>query len=221
VFQADYQAYGQAFLHHFVLGGGNVVGDAVKLEEAGFGVVDGVAGAGVAIAGLADAAGVDDEAVFAEGKANIGLQFAGNTVTVFLSEDDGYVGVTDQTVRRLEEVEVGAGDAGGGEVLPDWLARAAVHQREVIFLDNRGQVLEVADVLGGQLPGGPAAGGGGIGVEVREVELADGSPVVIAGDADVVALSQKLETLVRVRAVADDITQTPYLRDLSLVRDVL
>jgi len=208
-------------LHHFVLGGVNVVGDAVKLEGTGFGVIDGVAGTGVAVTGLPHATGIDDEAVFAEGKANIGQQFAGNTVTVFMSEDQGHVRVTYQTICRLEEVEILAGDAGGGTVLPDWLARAAVYQREVVFLDNRRQVLKVADVLGEQLPGGPAAGGGGIGVEVGEVEFADGSPVVIAGDADVVALSQKLETLVRVRAVADYITQTPYLRHLSPVRDVL
>ena len=187
--QADYQAYGQAVLHHLVLGGSNVVGDAVKLERTGFGVVDGVAGAGVAVAGLPDATGIDDESAFAERKPNIGHQFAGNTGTVFVSEDYGHVRVTYQTVWRLEEVEILAGDAGGGKVLPDWLSRAAVHQREVVFGDNRRQVLKVADILGEQLPGGPAAGGGGIGVEVGEVELADGSPVVIAGNRDVVALS--------------------------------
>ena len=135
-------------LHHLGLCFINRIGHAAMLHREFLCVQDGIAGAGVAIAGLPHTAGIDDEAAFAEGKANIRHQFAGNTVTVFMSEDHRYVRVAHQTVWRFEEVKILAGDAGGGKVLPDWLARAAVHQRKVVFLDNQRQVLKIADVLG-------------------------------------------------------------------------
>ena len=71
-------------------------------------------------------------------------------------------------------------------------------------------VQEVA-VLGGELPRRPPVGHGGIRVEHRDVDLADGRPVMVSEDADLADLAEPGDALPRLRPVADDVSQTPYL----------
>ena len=52
-------------------------------------------------------------------------------------------------------------------------------------------------------------GDSGIGVEFGGAYFADGCPVVVPGNADVLALSQQLDTFMRVRPIADHIAQAP------------
>ena len=48
-----------------------------------------------------------------------------------------------------------------------------------------------------------------IGIETAQIDLADGGPVVIAGQAHVRKLAQAGDALVGIGAVADDIAETP------------
>src|ERR1700722_1840551 len=57
--QARRESWGELGGEDAVLSGFQVVGRAVEVEDLGFGVVEGEAGAPVAVAGLPDGAGVD------------------------------------------------------------------------------------------------------------------------------------------------------------------
>ncbi len=61
-FEAGCEALGEAGHEDAALRGGHVVGNAVVDDAGGFDVVDGVCGAPVMVAGLADGAGIDEMA---------------------------------------------------------------------------------------------------------------------------------------------------------------
>src|ERR1700729_2537300 len=57
--EAGGEAFGEPGEEDAALSGGEVVGDAMEDDLAGFGVIDGKGGAPIVVAGLADGAGVD------------------------------------------------------------------------------------------------------------------------------------------------------------------
>ena len=100
--QAVNEAAGEAGLSHLFLGGGPVVLDAVALQGTGpvfvFTAKEGVAGPGVIVPGLADAAGIGDEPPFIQGKNLVlGELYEFEAVPVFRAEK-GQVGVAHQAI---------------------------------------------------------------------------------------------------------------------------
>ena len=68
-------------------------------------------------------------------------------------------------------------------------------------------------MLLGQLGLGPQGCGAGIGVEFRGIDLADGSPIMVAGYGEVVVLSEEVYDFTGVWAIADDVAEAPELVD--------
>ena len=88
-----------------------------------------------------------------------------------------------------------------------------MYEGEVSPLEGEGKAGQVVGVLLRQVGLGPFCGGAGVGVEVPGVDLADGGPVVISGDGDVIVISQQVDDFGRVGAVADDVAEGPELVD--------
>lgn len=64
-------------------------------------------------------------------------------------------------------------------------------------------------------------GSSGLGIEVIQIDLAQRSPVMIAGNADVLILAKELDALPGVRAVANDISQAPDTINPSPLIDIV
>lgn len=60
---------------------------------------------------------------------------------------------------------------------------------------------------------GPFCGGFGVGIEIPGVDLANGSPVVVAGYGDMVVLPKEVDDFSGVGAVANDVTEGPKFVD--------
>src|SRR5689334_13336223 len=103
---------------HLPLGEGDVVLDPVGGQGAPVGVQDRVGGAGVAIAGLADAAGVDDVARLpeVEGVAGTQLPDLGQGVARVHGGVHGDVGVADQADVGVEVAKIVGGARHAGDV---------------------------------------------------------------------------------------------------------
>jgi hypothetical protein len=95
--QAGNQRDGQAGLHHFVLGDFNIVRDTVKPDNPAFGLIDGIAGPRVAVAGLSHAAGIDNKPVFAQHYPDAGRKWHRQAVVILFFENRRYMRMTDQT----------------------------------------------------------------------------------------------------------------------------
>ena len=62
-----------------------------------------------------------------------------------------------------------------------------------------------------QLSRRPPRRGGGVHIELLEADLADGSQIVVSGNADVVVPLQQVDRGGRIRAIPDKIAQEPNL----------
>ena len=80
-----------------------------------------------------------------------------------------------------------------------------MNESKTFTLRGFGQALKEFDVHRIQLFSRPTASDLGIGIEAGDIDFANGAPIVVAGNGDVVALLEKLDALMRVRAVADDV----------------
>ena len=69
--QTGHQAHGQVMLDHLILGDTNIIRNTVEPNYPGFTITDSIAGSRVAIPGLADTTGVDNQSAFPQGKPNI------------------------------------------------------------------------------------------------------------------------------------------------------
>ncbi len=131
------------------------------------------------------------------------------------------MGVADKAVGGVEVVEVNLGAGGGDHILPYGLPGAAVDQGKVTLGQAQGQVLQVLAVLPAQLCRRPSVGGGGIGIEVGDIDFTYGRPVVIARYAEVAVPAEKLQAPVGFGAIADDVPQAPDLLGPSPLRYIL
>jgi len=187
-----------------------VEGDRVRV-----GVVDGVGGAGVAVAGLADAAGVEDDALVAVEGDDLAVVQAIDAAAVgdlgVLDDEHGDVGVADEAEGRLLEREVAECGVGGIEVLPDGPAKGTVHQGEDIDrrCDDFGQGVEERPFVRGQTRLGPLRSGSGGRVEVFGTDGAGGGALVVAGDHLGAEAVQTRYALAGLRAVADAVAERP------------
>jgi hypothetical protein len=131
-------------------------------------------------------------------------------VAVGEAKDDGRVGVTGEAIGRIEMLKACLGSGGIDNILPDGMARAPVGKGEFSAHQRLGQGIQVSKVVGRQLLVVPQIGLAGVGIEIAQVKLAQGGPVVVAGNADVLSRAQELNTGVGVRTVAYDVSETPY-----------
>ena len=92
---------------------------------------------------------------------------------------------------------------------------------EIPFAVGEAKARDVVDFVGAQLTACPATGGGGLGVEIAQVDLLQRSPVVIAGYADVIVLSEEGDALQGFGAVADNVAKAPDVLGPSPAVEVL
>jgi len=73
-----------------------------------------------------------------------------------------------------------------------------------------GEFVQILPILTRQLLARPEDGLTGVGVEIRDVELAQDSPIVVSDQTAIPRkLTQALDTAVRIRSIAQDIAETP------------
>src|SRR5690606_32247685 len=122
-------------LPHLALSLLDIVLDTIEADTAVVGVDHGVGGAGILVAGLADAAGIDEvagDAVELDGAGAIGEEALGPLGIRAEAEAELHVGVADQADLLGEEGEIGGRLLRREQVLPDRLAGAAVGDEEAI-----------------------------------------------------------------------------------------
>jgi hypothetical protein len=188
---------------------GRLPGVGVELEPGG---------AGVAVAGLADAAGVEEPAALGDVElVPLGGLAAGGIGLVAVREVQGDVGVPDQAhplsllvhaFERLVEREHVLPDrvAGGGVVEAD-LAVGHLGLEALQELDRR-LVAVLARPLDSRRRGAR---------ENLGVDLSGHREVVVADEGEIAALGCELRAVVGLGPVADDVSQAPALVQTGLV----
>ena len=113
--------------------------------------------------------------------------------------------------RSLGIVETELGRQRGQHVLPDGITRAAVEQVRSGSGSARRELSEPGPLIPRQLVGRPPCHDcGALGEHVGR-DQADGSEVVVAGQADRGALTNQVDAGTRVRPVPDQVTEAPDL----------
>ena len=197
----------------------DVVLDAAELDRPGLGVVDGEGGPGIAVARLADRAGIDEvaHALLEPDLVRVPLEERALDVAVLVGVDEGEMGVAEEADRRLD---VGEG-LGGVELAEDVVV--LVEGRAVAdgdrILDDLGALLQAdqeIEVLPGDRLLGPEDGRGGDGVEGLDgIEPGDRLVVVAADDGQGLEGQDLLDDLVRRGPVADEVAEKDVVVDLS------
>ena len=82
-------------------------------------------------------------------------------------------------------------DIGGGTTEVAVISLAGIVYSQSIRI-RQGQRLEVFLLLGGELVAGPEGGAAGVGIEVIDTDLADGSVVMVASDHNTTCLPRKM-----------------------------
>lgn len=96
-----------------------------------------------------------------------------------------------------------------------------MRQGKIAFFDYQRQVTDVFDIPIAELLYRPLIGGGSVWVEVGGVNLTNSCPVMIADGAYTGSLADDSQTLTRVRAVADNVSQAPYIIGPSAVLNII
>jgi len=204
-----------------VLGRFEVVRSAVEVDDLGSGVEQGEGGSPIAVAGLADRAGIDhvtsggfqlkrdrfglaDGAVFGTEAVGAGAIGEEPSLQVGMAEERNRRFHGDQRHQRVADRD----DVG---VL---VAGRAVNQLDMreIFQGERalGESVQPFEVLGGKLVTGPDGCGGRHGIEIIEFEKSSGGFVVIAAHEGVAESADTIDHFVRRRAIADDVAKVGY-----------
>jgi hypothetical protein len=174
--------FGQPRLTDALLHLGDVVFHAARLPGMGFGVENGVRGARVAVARLADRTGVQDRPSVQLERFSHARRFQADAVALFIQQEHALdVRVSHETPVGIEIIEVQARREGVDDVLPHRVARAAVRHGHLAahfgILRQRAQEIGVAGRQHALLPDQRAAR---VAVERFERHLADGGHVVVA-----------------------------------------
>ena len=128
--KAVYKVLGKPGGLHFSLSLSNIVSYAVALYGKRVPIEYRVAGARVAVAGLTNAAGVNDQPLLMQGEPLVLGEWSEFGGAAVLSADEGYVRVTNQAVPGREQPQSSQGSTGVQQVFVDWLPKAAVDQGE-------------------------------------------------------------------------------------------
>ena len=176
------QDLGEVGEGHLPLGESDVVPDAMSGEGASVSVEKDEGGARIPVAGLADAAGVNNvtSASEVEGIAGTKGPDIGERTTFGEDGIHGDVSMANEANVGVEVGEVVGGDRDAGDVFPDGGAGAAVGEGVVDGDGRSGEIFEVGAVVRVELERGPPGGNLGDGIEVGEVEIADAGEVVVA-----------------------------------------
>ncbi len=137
VAQPGDQARWKTVFRHLLLGSIDVIGYTVVQDDAMVAVVDGIACARVAVARLSHTAGIDDLSGFPQKQRNIGRELCEDAVLAVghLLKHYGNMAVPHKAVLCLKIIEADTGAVCRDQVLPDRLARAAVSQGKITFLE--------------------------------------------------------------------------------------
>ena len=189
---------------------------------------DDVAGAGVAVAGLADGADVDEGFVF--GQAVLVAEFFGAEEIEALGEDAGDVGVALEAVvfdHREDFFHLPlVVDVFGEDVFVQGVAGRAVDEHQAVFAEVAGAFAEEVPPLG--VIDGTAAGhfqlfaspkNGSFGTRVEAFGVEQGTLIVVSQDTKF-AFHDTVDALAWIGTVADDVAQAkdfvnPLLFDVS------
>ena len=148
--QPHNESHWQALLHHPRLSDFDGVWSAPIFQGELIGIQDSVASSGVAVARLANATGVDDQAVFTQDQGIIegGYQRIASFARVFgmIAIDDRDMGVPNKAESGIKILEVSLGDRRSQNVLPDGVAWAPVYQRKTFLDDGLREGLQVFQV---------------------------------------------------------------------------
>ncbi len=194
-------------------------------DGGGVGVVECEGGAPVAVAGLADGAGVDEV-------AGCGRQTEGPNACLGILAEEGLKGGAEfvPVVLFLREATLDVGVAeegdGGGHLLEGSPGVAHV-ENVLVFVEGGavgagdallggvcgtlGESFEPFEVGGGELGAGPEGCGAGDGVEGVCGGEAAADAVVISADDEVLEGTDALDDLVGAASVADDVAEVPKL----------
>src|SRR5437588_9153317 len=127
-FEANRKAFREIGFADGLLGASNVIGNATKLESSLIHVPDSIAGHRDAVAGLADAAGVDQGGSHeAEGVDAVVVC----DLPVGQPEDPGDMSVAVKADLALEQLEVGVGHSAVEHILVNVVARACMHEHDL------------------------------------------------------------------------------------------
>lgn len=131
--EAGDERFGEVCPAHLLLGGRDVVGDAVMANAIQIIVENGVIGGGVAVSGLADSAGVDKERSGAQFDGYGGWKFeeVAGQVTGVDAAQEWVVGMSDEAMSSLQVIKAGEGGGLGDEVFPDRVSGSAMNEGEV------------------------------------------------------------------------------------------
>lgn len=179
-------------------------------------------GTRVAVAGLADAAGIDQPLVGAEIERRVVARLGATDFLAFFFR--GGAGKVERDVRVADQgdpgglrVEAGIGLLGGEHVLPNRVAWGGMEEADPLPFTGR---LELAQrrqaALGDVFPRPGDRLGGSLG-ESGDVEGAKHSEVVVADEADGAALAHQVRALVGLGAVAEHVAEAPDLLDSHVV----
>lgn len=199
------QARGETGLQDFALGGADIVVETTDFDGSFVEVVDNVAGFGVAVAGLADAADIDE--IFL---ARFGLELG-----VSAAADHGVAHEGDGHMGMAEEADAGVlvSEAGGSSEFIEDVAPAlgpierGMDDGKAGDEANVPEVAEPFEVVLGELVAGPVDGFLGVGVKTFEIGGGGAVFVVIAFDAGHAHGTNDIEAFLGVGSVTDDIAE--------------
>ena len=204
-------ALGQAGFDHPLLHAGDIIRHPVALPGILIHIQDGVSRAWVAIAWLANRAGVENGAR-RQGKLRFvfGHHQPGVHGIIWQVIHHRQVRVPNKAVQAIKKVKVKRGGARVQQILPNRLARAAVYQGDQVQDDPLWQALQKAEVGRIQALLGPQNGGARLRVERINLDVLEGRSIMIAQNALQIGQRRNaLNAFVGVRAVAHQVAQAP------------
>jgi len=173
-----------------------------------------VRGARVAVARLADGARVEQPAAVGEVDLAAALRKpAREGVAVRQAQRDRDVAVADEDELRRRQLERLADDGLAQHVLPDRVARTRVERLDAVPLGLRLELAQVVERLRLEHVDRPARARRGVRRERRQVDLPERGEVVVAEQTEVGVRARLGDAAVRLRAVADDVSEAPELVD--------
>lgn len=205
---------GESEVADLVGDGVDVVGDAPDLEGFHIGIEDAPRGLWIAVARLADGAGVDDHGAVlgefdrdgADEREDADIE-GGLGIVASAGEGAGEVGVADGADGGIHRAEGEARRHGGVEVVETVAGEGAVADGEAVDVGSVWEEAEVTHVPGGEAGAREGDADAGAVVEGVGCLVDEDGFVVVAEDDDVAGILDKVHACFWVRAVADDVAE--------------
>ena len=200
----------------------DVVTDPVVGRLPALGVELEPGGAGIAVARLTDAAGVDQPAALVDLQAGSGARLPAVGLFAFFGirsggEEQGDVGVADEADPLVLGREAVGRLLGPEDVLPDRIPWRRVVEGRVPREVGRGEVGEEGQVLLGGVLGRPFDRRRSRRREGRGVELAEHCEIVVPDQTDLTPVPREIDAEIGIGAVADHVAEAPALVDSDVV----